>query len=91
MGDGARRFPFGAAACWAADCEAFRALLGEGGPRWELRGEFLGEFLGEAPGLGEGVRLRGEPRNEGRVLGETDRSPRDEGDFERGLDGVRDR
>ena len=68
------------------------ALLGEGGPLWELRGEFLGEILGEAPFLGEGLDgLRGDSRNDGRVLGETDRNPPDEGVLERGFDGVRDR
>ena len=71
-------------------CEALRALLGEGGPFWELRGEFLGETLGEGL-FGEVDSFRGEPRKEGRVLGETDRNRPDEGDLERGVDGVRGR
>ena len=50
------------------------APRGECAPRGDPRGDLPGEFLGEAPPLpGEG-RRPGDPRNEGRVLGETERS-----------------
>ena len=74
-GDGARGLPFGAEAGGGPEHWAFRALLsalrGESAPR----GEFLGEFLGEAPALEGDGRRPGEPRSEGRVLGETERKP----------------
>ena len=77
-GDGARGLPLGAAAGggpedWA--CWALSALRGESAPRGDLRGEFLGEFLGEAPALEGDWRRPGDPRSEGRVLGETERKP----------------
>ena len=91
-GDGVRRFPFDAAAGWDPDCWAFIALLGESPPRGDLRGEFLGELFWEAPGLEGDRRFPGEPRKEGRVLGETDRKPPPgEREADRAFDGERDR
>ena len=55
-------------------------------------GEFLGELFWETPGLEGDRRFPGEPRKEGRVLGETDRKPPpDEREADRALDGERDR
>ena len=66
-------------------------LLGEEAPFCELRGE----ARGEEPFRGEGVRRRGDcelfPRNEGRVLGDTERMPAEDGFRDRELDGVRER
>ena len=91
-GDGARGLPFGTAAGGCPEDWAFKALLsalrGESAPR----GEALGEFLGDAPALEGDWRRPGDPRSEGRVLGETERKP-PPGDRESDLaiDGERER